>query len=288
MKALVISGGGSKGAFAVGVLTKLIKEGEIKYDIIGGTSTGALMSTFAYFGMIAELKKIYTTTRTDQLLTQNSMRQAFDRGCFMDTAGLEALVNKKITENMFNRIKSAKLVYFATVCLNTGDVVYFHLNDMVSDGDYKLYRIFRWSEYKKAIMASSNQPVLMPYVNILGKQYVDGGIRENIPIRGALYNGATEIDVISMTPKKIEYNFKPDNILSILQQTINITLDDALHNDIELAKHVAREKGITIRLYRPKAKLPIDASLEFKPEEMQKCLDLGIAAFDSPEEIRWA
>jgi len=288
MKALVISGGGSKGAFAVGVLTKLISEGEIKYDIIGGTSTGALMSTLAYFGKIRELKEVYTTISTDKLLTQNSIRQAFECGAFMDTARLEELVNKKVTKEMFEKIKSAKLVYFATVCLETGEVVYFHLNDMKSDGDYKVFKIFRHEEYIKAIMASSNQPILMPYVRILDKHYVDGGVRENIPIRGALYNGATEIDVISMTPKKVKYNFKPNNLLSMISQTISIATDDVLYNDLELAERVAKEKGIKIRLFRPEERLPIKDDLEFNPKDMEACLNLGIAAFDSPEEMKFA
>jgi len=287
MKALVISGGGSKGAFAVGVLTKLIREGEIKYDIIGGTSTGALMSTLAYFGKIRELKEVYTTISTDKLLTQNSIRQAFERGALMDTARLEELVNKKVTKEMFEKIKAAKLVYFATVCLETGEVVYFHLNDMKSDGDYKLYKIYRHEEYIKAIMASSNQPILMPYVRILDKHYVDGGVRENIPIRGALYNGATEIDVISMTPKKVKYNFKPGNLLSMISQTISIATDDVLYNDLELAERVAKEKGIKIRLFRPEERLPIKDDLEFNPKDMEVCLNLGIAAFDSAEEMKY-
>ena len=288
MKALVISGGGARGAFAVGILTKLIREGEIKYDIIGGTSTGALMSTLAYFGKIRELKDIYTTISTDKLLTKNSIRQAFDRGAFMDTDRLEEFVNKKVTRDMFEKIKSAKLVYFATVCLETGEVVYFHLNDMVTDGDYKLYKIFRYEEYIRAIMASSNQPILMPYIRILDKHYVDGGVRENIPIRGALYNGATEIDVISMTPKNIKYDFKPGNLLSIISQTIKIATDDVLQNDIENAVRVAKEKGVTIRLFRPEKKLPIKDDLEFNPGEMDACLNLGIAAFDNPEEMKFA
>ena len=42
-KALVISGGGSKGAFAGGVAEYLLKEKKNTYDIFLGTSTGSLM-----------------------------------------------------------------------------------------------------------------------------------------------------------------------------------------------------------------------------------------------------
>jgi NTE family protein len=43
MKALVISGGGSKGAFAGGVAQYLLEKEADKYDIFIGTSTGSLL-----------------------------------------------------------------------------------------------------------------------------------------------------------------------------------------------------------------------------------------------------
>ena len=42
-KALVISGGGSKGAFAGGVAQYLIEESKQEYDLLFGTSTGSLL-----------------------------------------------------------------------------------------------------------------------------------------------------------------------------------------------------------------------------------------------------
>ena len=42
-KALVISGGGSKGAFAGGVAQYLMEEDGQKYDLFLGTSTGSLL-----------------------------------------------------------------------------------------------------------------------------------------------------------------------------------------------------------------------------------------------------
>ena len=45
MKALVISGGGSKGAFAGGIAQYLIEEKKKNYELFVGTSTGSLMLT---------------------------------------------------------------------------------------------------------------------------------------------------------------------------------------------------------------------------------------------------
>ncbi len=61
MRALVISGGGSKGAFAGGVAQFLIQEKKIKYDLFLGTSTGSLMIIHLALGKLDALKEIYTS-----------------------------------------------------------------------------------------------------------------------------------------------------------------------------------------------------------------------------------
>ena len=59
-KALVISGGGSKGAFAAGVAQYLMKEEEKEYDLFLGTSTESLMVSHLALGKLDALKKLYT------------------------------------------------------------------------------------------------------------------------------------------------------------------------------------------------------------------------------------
>ena len=45
-RALVVSGGGSKGAYAVGVAKVLMNEGDLTFDVVSGTSTGGLICPF--------------------------------------------------------------------------------------------------------------------------------------------------------------------------------------------------------------------------------------------------
>ena len=52
MRALVISGGGSKGAFAGGVAEYLIDEKNNTYDLFLGTSTGSLMVSHLALGKL--------------------------------------------------------------------------------------------------------------------------------------------------------------------------------------------------------------------------------------------
>ena len=54
--ALVISGGGSKGAFAGGVAQYLIEETKHHYDLFLGTSTGSLLVSHLALNKIEEIK----------------------------------------------------------------------------------------------------------------------------------------------------------------------------------------------------------------------------------------
>ena len=73
-KALVISGGGSKGAFAGGVAEYLLKEKKKNYDIFLGTSTGSLMVSHLALGKIDALKKIYTSVNQRSIFNVNPFR----------------------------------------------------------------------------------------------------------------------------------------------------------------------------------------------------------------------
>ncbi|MEX0275547.1 MAG: patatin-like phospholipase family protein, partial [Flavobacteriaceae bacterium] len=60
MRAMVISGGGSKGAFAGGVAQYLLEELRHDYDIFVGTSTGSLLISHLALNKIEKIKDIYS------------------------------------------------------------------------------------------------------------------------------------------------------------------------------------------------------------------------------------
>jgi NTE family protein len=61
MKALIISGGGAKGAFGGGMAEYFIKQANKQYDIFVGASTGSLLVPLLALGEIDSLKKAYTS-----------------------------------------------------------------------------------------------------------------------------------------------------------------------------------------------------------------------------------
>ena len=71
MRALVISGGGSKGAFAGGVAQYLLQNKGYRYDLFVGTSTGSLLIPHLALGNIEKLHKIYTNVSMEQIFDIN-------------------------------------------------------------------------------------------------------------------------------------------------------------------------------------------------------------------------
>ena len=56
MRALVISGGGSKGAFAGGVAQYLVEDLKHNYEMLVGTSTGSLLITHLALNKVKKIK----------------------------------------------------------------------------------------------------------------------------------------------------------------------------------------------------------------------------------------
>ena len=71
MRALVISGGGSKGAFAGGIAQYLLEEEKRSYDLFLGTSTGSLLISHLALNKIAEIKEIYTNVDQSSIFNIN-------------------------------------------------------------------------------------------------------------------------------------------------------------------------------------------------------------------------
>lgn len=69
MNALVISGGGSKGAFAGGVAEYLMIDCQKHYDLFVGTSTGSLLAPLLAVGDLEMAKQVYTNVTQHDIFT---------------------------------------------------------------------------------------------------------------------------------------------------------------------------------------------------------------------------
>ncbi len=245
MRALVISGGGSKGAFAVGVIKRLLNEYPgLDFDIIVGTSTGSLIAPLAALKEINLLEQLYTTQTSDSIVLQNRLGDRLGDVSIFDANPLWKLVQQYYNDQCYTDVlATGKKVFFTTTCLQTGELTVFTTAaDPFENKNYAVRTLVHADHFRKAVMASACQPVFMQPVKVNKNvpnephpdfQFVDGGVREYAGIEMAIDNGATEIFTILLSPdgKDTETGEYTD-LFSILRRTIDIFTDDVGKNDL--------------------------------------------------------
>jgi NTE family protein len=244
-RALVISGGGSKGAFAVGVIKKLQEiYPTLFFDIYVGTSTGSLIVPLAAIDEITLLEQIYSTQKEGSIVKKLRIGDRLNTDSIFDANPLMSLIEKHFTDARFNElITSGKKLYINTTCLQTGGLVVFtNDNTLISKEGYEVRQIVNANHFRRAIMASACQPVFMPTIKVNRDlpgnperdfQYVDGGVKEYAGVEIAIDAGATEIFTILLsTGKNDPENKQYTNLFGLLERTIDIFTDDVGKNDL--------------------------------------------------------
>ncbi len=242
--ALVISGGGSKGAFAVGALSYIQQHVRPidQFDIYCGTSTGSLIAPLAAIGELALLETIYTTTRQSDVLIMGGIGNLVTGVSLHDATPLKRLIETNLTDARFARlVASGKPVFLAAICLQTERLVYFSLQPASPTPDYDVERMLTVTDLRRAMLASSCQPVFMQPVEWRPgaqptRQYVDGGVRELTPLQAAIDNGAQTIIAITNSPAQTPAdNRLISKATAMLERTIDLFSEDVGDNDYRLA-----------------------------------------------------
>lgn len=241
--ALVISGGGSKGAFAVGVIKAMFRQRPgLSFDMLIGTSTGALIAPLATAKDIPLLEQLYTTVKTDNVITTyNAGNRILTADSLFGVEPLAQLLKQYYTDSFFaDLITRPYQVLLATTCLQTEEAVYFSSKALRKPTEHQVTILHQADHFRRAVLASACQPVFMPPIEVIPgaqplRQYVDGGVREYAGIQLAIEQGADEIFVILLSadvnpPVEKRYTSIPD----ILMRTIEIFSEDVGSNDVQM------------------------------------------------------
>ncbi|WP_417443998.1 patatin-like phospholipase family protein [Joostella sp.] len=259
MKALVISGGGSKGAFAGGVAQYLIEELKIDYDLFLGTSTGSLLVNHLALNEVEKIKEVYTSVNNESIFNICPFRirkkygveqisihhlnvvRNFLRGSktFGESENLKKLIRKTLTEEEFLQLKhSTKEVIVTVSNLSLNQVEYKSIND------------FSYDDFCDWVWISSNYTPFMSLARKEGCEYADGGIGTMVPIEEAIRRGAKEIDAIILQTEITQLNRLPSrNPFSLLTTMFSFMLDRIEHQNIRIGKFVASNNDVIINFY---------------------------------------
>lgn len=224
---IALSGGGIRGIAHAGVL-KALEESNIQIDIIGGTSSGSLVSVLYAMGFspyyIFLLFKRYAKNIVD-----------FDTVPIINTIG-NFMVNKKFQICGFNSGEEIGRVYDELAknrgINNISDIKMPIVIPAVDVNDAKKY-IFTNNPLKNtnkiqyisdisvgtAVRASSSFPGIFCPCEYKKHKFLDGGILDNIPVKEVRKQGADKVIAVNFKADIIDEN---SNFMDISMRTLDI------------------------------------------------------------------
>lgn len=279
MKALVISGGGSKGAFAGGVAQYLIQEVGREYDIFLGTSTGSLLVPHLSLNKIDKIYNIFTNVTQRDIFSVSPFvqRKKGDREfvsidfinslwqfikmkrTFGESKALRRNIRRQFTEREYEQIRATK-----------EDVIVTVSNLSKNRVEYKSIQECTYEEFCNWIWISCNYIPFMSLAKVNGHEYADGGLGSVVPIREAIRRGATEVDAIILEAEAMDQQkVLGKNPFSLMISLFGHLLDQVERNDIVIGKLAAKTKGVDLNLYYTPTRLT-ENSLIFSKRLMVK------------------
>lgn len=273
MRALVLSGGGARGAYQVGVLKAL---GEITHElklknpfqIFTGVSAGAINASFLaagaddFYEQTQSLEKLWSELtmdrvfRTDALslsriglqwmseLSMGALTGTTANRSLLDTAPLHDLIESTLDrERIKFLLGTGELRALALTALDyrTSMAVTFVQGDPLLPNWHRSRRkSFKTEISPSHIMASSAIPLLFPPIEVEGSYFGDGCVRNQTPLSPAIHLGAKKLFTIGV--RRVSYTADDEramksrgqpSVARVANAILNAVLLDGIETDIE-------------------------------------------------------
>ncbi len=280
--ALILSGGGAKGAFECGAEKYAREVKGYHWDLIAGVSVGALNALMLSMEKYDRLFELWNTITASQVYTGgfnviSAIRVLFGARSFYGNDPLKRMIHQE-----FDPSKIVKDVRIGAVSLLSGDYVEFRGGD---------------PDLEAAVLASTVMPIIWTPVNVSSQfqEMVDGGVRNITPVGDVLSADPDEVVIINCGAENSEpLPNPPANIKDIGLRTLDILLNELFRSDMQeflkinaLVKQ-AEAFGITLtnpsngrplkyfdcKIIEPTT--PLGDTLDFSQASIQRSLQAGI------------
>ncbi len=254
--AVVLSGGGGKGAYQIGAL-KALRSAGVEPEIYCGTSVGSFNCGMLASGKsLEDAEQVWREMNTDsvfklrydprQFLTLNprtALRFAYQSaklfggflteslkgsGSWWETIDIDSfLLDTSPLEDLI-----VKHVDLAALRKNDKEFC-LALTQLKPVEGYPLRIVTKHQITHKHILASCSLPFIFPQVTIGGRVYCDGGVVMNSPLKPAVDAGADEIYIFDLTPPPPAYR---EATLPLAYQIMSAQCSAMLQRDIDMAQ----------------------------------------------------
>lgn len=270
---IVLSGGGARAAYQVGMLRRLARElPDLQFDIITGVSAGAINAVHLAAGSgdlveasdsLVELWKDLTPDRIFRVDSRSLLRQVLGWGLklvtggtkliprvegMVDTGPLDELLREALEVRDDGEIPGIakslerghlKAVALTTLDYATGRTITWVQGSDIEDWERPNRRSARTRLTVDHVMASASLPLFFPAVRVGGHWHGDGGIRLAAPLSPALHLGAQRILVVSTRYQRTKEEAAVPSTegypppAQILGHLLNAVFLDVIDQDIE-------------------------------------------------------
>jgi predicted patatin/cPLA2 family phospholipase len=293
---LAISGGGANGAFSAGLLGGWTTAGNRPdFRMVTGISTGALIAPFAFLGpeYDAIIKKLYTTTSTDDILKKRSLFSFLTADSAAYTTPLremlEDVIDVKMVEDIAAEYDKGRRLFIGTTNLDAKRPVVWDIGIIAKSGAPNALQLIRDIMVASASIPGAFTPVYIE-VEANGRRYdeihVDGGASSQVFLYPASLDmrwvkkqiglkGESRIYVIRNSRIDPNWETVKPKIVPILASTISTLIRTQAIGDLYRIFLSAQRDGMDYNL----AFIPSDFDEKpkeaFDPEYMSKLFDLG-------------
>lgn len=217
---LALSGGGIRGIAHAGVL-KALDENNIKVDVIGGTSSGALIASLYAMGYspyyIYMLFKRYSKDIININIGNILSCKRNNTSGLNSNEDIEKVYNHLAFKKKIKTVKDIKMPIVIPTVDVSDSKEYIFTNNVPENEDGNKY--ITEISVGKAVRASSSFPAVFCPCEYETHKFLDGGALDNIPVLEVRKQGADKVIAVNFKADDIDEN---SNIMDIAMRTIDI------------------------------------------------------------------
>ncbi|MFQ5472595.1 MAG: patatin-like phospholipase family protein, partial [Dehalococcoidia bacterium] len=279
MRGLCLTGGGSHGAFQVGALLALARSGW-DWQRGAGVSVGAINIAKLVQYKIGEFEQgALELWRMWEALRDRDIKRSRSLGLFSLLVGAPSIYRTRTALGSLIRREydpalartSGRRASVGAVCWNSGDYV---------------WRSQHAPNFEVWVEASASFPFFFEPVEIDGKLYTDGGVRNVAPLGELVRAGCKEIVLIACSNPDLPSPWEPGGSLkfvSYLARGLGLMSDEIARTDYqavgirnELAELTPSYRNVRVRIIEPPRPLDEADSLTFDQSAIRPWLKLGL------------
>lgn len=298
---LAISGGGSKGAYGIGLLKGWSDSGDLPtFRLVTGISTGALIAPFAFIGgeYLDIVAKFYTNVSDNDIYRRKPFSKIIQSDSVASSLPLQRIIKENINKELLKKVaeehKKGRRLFIGTTNLDAKRLVIWNMGHIAEIGDERALELFQ-----KIMLASAALPVALPPVyfsveangKVYDEMHVDGGATVEVFFYGFILDiesglktaGIKDIPKVRLFIIRnsiIEQDYKPvkPRIIDIASKALSNLIGSQGVGDLYRIYTISQRDGFEFNL----ASLPPDYKYEtkaqFDPVEMSMLYEMGYEA----------